>query len=169
MRERIINVIVILVVLSLGVGVTLYFTKDDSENKITGNRNVTITSEDSINESIKKVYDSVAVVNNYRAGRLTGYGSGFVYKKDDKYGYILTNNHVVEDASEVTVTLSNGEEVQAVNPIYTEADNFNVEEIKKLSYERQTGRLVQLQLKLKNIFSRNIEKEGARNDGTSRD
>lgn len=113
MRERIINVIVILVVLSLGVGVTLYFTKDDSENKITGNRNVTITSEDSINESIKKVYDSVAVVNNYRAGRLTGYGSGFVYKKDDKYGYILTNNHVVEDASEVTVTLSNGEEVQA--------------------------------------------------------
>ena len=113
MRERIINVIVILVVLSLGVGVTLYFTKDDSENKITENRNVTITSEDSITESIKKVYDSVAVVNNYRAGRLTGYGSGFVYKKDDKYGYILTNNHVVEDASEVTVTLSNGEEVQA--------------------------------------------------------
>ena len=113
MRERIINVIVILVVLSLGVGVTLYFTKDDSENKITENRNVTITSEDSINESIKKVYDSVAVVNNYRAGRLTGYGSGFVYKKDDKYGYILTNNHVVEEASEVTVTLSNGEEVQA--------------------------------------------------------
>ena len=113
MRERIINVIVILVVLSLGVGVTLYFTKDDSENKITENRNVTITSEESINESIKKVYDSVAVVNNYRAGRLTGYGSGFVYKKDDKYGYILTNNHVVEDASEVTVTLSNGEEVQA--------------------------------------------------------
>ena len=113
MRERIINVIVILVVLSLGVGFTLYFTKDDSENKITENRNVTITSEDSINESIKKVYDSVAVVNNYRAGRLTGYGSGFVYKKDDKYGYILTNNHVVEDASEVTVTLSNGEEVQA--------------------------------------------------------
>ena len=113
MRERIINVIVILVVLSLGVGVTLYFTKYDSENKITENRNVTITSEESINESIKKVYDSVAVVNNYRAGRLTGYGSGFVYKKDDKYGYILTNNHVVEDASEVTVTLSNGEEVQA--------------------------------------------------------
>ena len=113
MRERIINIIVILVVLCLGVGFTLYFTKGDSENKITENRNVTITSEDSINESISKVYDSVAIVNNYRAGRLTGYGSGFVYKKDDRYGYILTNNHVVEDASEVTVTLSNGEEVQA--------------------------------------------------------
>ena len=41
--------------------------------------------------------------------------------------------------------------------------------MEKLSYGRQTGRLVQLQLKLKNIFSRNIEKEGARNDGTSRD
>lgn len=81
---------------------------------------------------------------------------------------IYTFESFLEQVQE-TSRLIDGEEVQAVNPIYTEADNFNVEEIKKLSYERQTGRLVQLQLKLKNIFSRNIEKEGARNDGTSRD
>lgn len=81
---------------------------------------------------------------------------------------VYTFESFLEQVQE-TSRLIDGEEVQAVNPIYTEADNFNVEEIKKLSYERQTGRLVQLQLKLKNIFSRNIEKEGARNDGTSRD
>ena len=76
-------------------------------------KNVTITSNDSINESIDKVYDSVVVVNNYQGGRLAGYGSGFVYKKEGKYGYILTNNHVVDGASEIKLTLSSGEEVSA--------------------------------------------------------
>ena len=64
---------------------------------------------------------------------------------------VYTFESFLEQVQE-TSRLIDGEEVQAVNPIYTEADNFNVEEIKKLSYERQTGRLVQLQLKLKNIF-----------------
>ena len=114
MRERIINIVIILVVLVLGVTGTLYFVNNDSNNNgVLENRNVNITSNDSISESINKVYDSVVVVNNYQNGRLTGYGSGFVYKKEGNYGYILTNNHVVEDASEIKLTLSNGEEVDA--------------------------------------------------------
>ena len=55
----------------------------------------------------------MAVVSNYQNGRLAGYGSGFVYKKDGQYGYVFTNNHVVEDATEVKLTLSSGEEVDA--------------------------------------------------------
>ena len=114
MRERIINIVIILVVLVLGVTGTLYFVnKDSNNNNVLENRNVNITSNDSISESIDKVYDSVVVVNNYQNGRLTGYGSGFVYKKEGNYGYVLTNNHVVEDASEIKLTLSNGEEVDA--------------------------------------------------------
>ena len=114
MRERIINIVIILVVLLLGVTGTLYFVNNGSnDNKVLENRNVNITSNESINESIAKVYDSVVVVNNYQNGRLTGYGSGFVYKKEGNYGYILTNNHVVEDASSIKLTLSNGEEVEA--------------------------------------------------------
>ena len=114
MRERIINIVIILVVLVLGVTGTLYFVNNDSNsNGVLENRNVNITSNDSISESINKVYDSVVVVNNYQNGRLTGYGSGFVYKKEGNYGYVLTNNHVVEDASEIKLTLSNGEEVDA--------------------------------------------------------
>ena len=114
MRERIINIVIILVVLVLGVTGTLYFVnKDSNNNNVLENRNVNITSNDSISESINKVYDSVVVVNNYQNGRLTGYGSGFVYKKEGNYGYVLTNNHVVEDASEIKLTLSNGEEVDA--------------------------------------------------------
>lgn len=114
MRERIINIVIILVVLVLGVTGTLYFVNNNSNNNgVLENRNVNITSNDSISESINKVYDSVVVVNNYQNGRLTGYGSGFVYKKEGNYGYVLTNNHVVEDASEIKLTLSNGEEVDA--------------------------------------------------------
>ena len=114
MRERIINIVIILVVLVLGVTGTLYFVNNNSNNNgVLENRNVNITSNDSISESINKVYDSVVVVNNYQNGRLTGYGSGFVYKKEGNYGYVLTNNHVVEGASEIKLTLSNGEEVDA--------------------------------------------------------
>lgn len=113
MRERIVNVIVILIVLALGVTGTLFFLDNDSNSGSLIKKDVTITSNDSINESIDKVYDSVVVVNNYQNSRLAGYGSGFVYKKDNKYGYILTNNHVVENASEIKVTLSSGEEIDA--------------------------------------------------------
>ncbi len=39
-----------------------------------------------------------------------GYGSGFVFRPN---GYIMTNNHVVEDASRVTVRFSDGREMAA--------------------------------------------------------
>lgn len=39
-----------------------------------------------------------------------GQGSGFIISKD---GYILTNNHVVDDADEITVTLGDGREFDA--------------------------------------------------------
>ena len=114
MRERLVNFVVILLAFILGASGMYYFSLQNSSESVSNvNKNVTITSEDSINESIKKIYDSVVVVNNYRNGRVAGYGSGFVYKKDDKYGYIMTNNHVVEGATEVKITFSNGDDVNA--------------------------------------------------------
>ena len=41
---------------------------------------------------------------------MAGAGTGFILDKD---GYVATNNHVVADADEVTVTLQDGREFAA--------------------------------------------------------
>lgn len=114
MRGKIVNVAIIILVFGLGVFGTYYFmSRDNIEPISVVKKDVTITSNESISESVDKVYNSVVVINNYQGGRLVGYGSGFVYKKDSKHGYIMTNNHVVDGANEIKVTLSNDEEVEA--------------------------------------------------------
>lgn len=42
-----------------------------------------------------------------------GVGSGVIYKKDGDIAYIVTNNHVVEGAQDVMVTLADGTELDA--------------------------------------------------------
>lgn len=42
-----------------------------------------------------------------------GTGSGVIFHKDDQYGYIITNNHVIEGANEVEVSLYDGETVKS--------------------------------------------------------
>ena len=76
------------------------------------NKNVTI-NDSGIANSVDKVYDSVVVVKSLTNGQLYGSGSGFVFKTDNKYGYILTNCHVTAEASEVKVVFTDKEEVDA--------------------------------------------------------
>ena len=114
MREKIIYIVVLLLVLFGGIfGTYSVMSSDKNTSTSTVSKNVTITETDSISEAVDKVYDSVVIIKNYQNGRVVGYGSGFVYKKDDKHGYIMTNNHVVDGASEIKVVLSNDEEVSA--------------------------------------------------------
>ena len=63
---------------------------------------VTITDE-GIAKSVDKVYDATVIVKDYNGSSITGWGSGFVYKTDDKYGYILTNHHVIDGAKTVII------------------------------------------------------------------
>jgi serine protease Do len=72
----------------------------------------TITVENGgISESVAKVYDSVVMVKVYKNGTLTGSGSGFVYKKDNQYGYIMTNYHVIDGGTSVKIKLTSEEVV----------------------------------------------------------
>lgn len=43
----------------------------------------------------------------------SGSGSGVIFKKTNDVAYIVTNNHVIEGASEIEVSLHNGEKVTA--------------------------------------------------------
>jgi len=76
-------------------------------------KNVTITSNDSISESVDKLYDAVVVVQTSFNNQSVGSGTGFVYKMDDEKGYIITNNHVVADGNVYNIIFSNGQSVSA--------------------------------------------------------
>ena len=62
--------------------------------------------------SVLKVYDSVVVVETFSNNKLVATGTGFVFKTDDNYGYILTNHHVIADGKTFKVKFTNGEEVE---------------------------------------------------------
>ena len=77
----------------------------------TTKREVTVT-DTGISEAVSKIYDAVVVVESYSDGRLYGTGTGFIYKTDDDYGYILTNHHVIENCDEIRVVFTNDEKVE---------------------------------------------------------
>ena len=72
-------------------------------------KNVNVT-ENGISSGIENVYDAVVVVENYQNGKLVGIGSGFIY---DIKGYIMTNHHVIDEANEIKVKLTSGDNVVA--------------------------------------------------------
>lgn len=75
-------------------------------------KNVTITDK-GISDSVEKVYDSVVVVTTYVDAEKYASGTGFVFKKDGNKAYILTNNHVISSAKNVTVSFTDGKVVEA--------------------------------------------------------
>lgn len=74
---------------------------------------VNVTESDTISSGVGKVYDAVVVIESYKGSKLAGSGTGFVYKKNEKTGYIITNNHVINGATTVKVVNMNNETVEA--------------------------------------------------------
>lgn len=73
-----------------------------------------VYEKNSLAPSVEKIYDATVLVNTLGSNQQEiSTGTGFVYKIDDKYGYILTNNHVIKDGKTITVVMSNDEEVEA--------------------------------------------------------
>ena len=81
---------------------------------ITENKTINETklTETAIEGAIEIVYDSVVTVESYKNNQNIGSGTGFVYKLDDKQGYILTNHHVIDGADKIEVILNNKESVE---------------------------------------------------------
>lgn len=115
MRIRINTILIILSIFLLGVSSTLaivYFIPREV-TEIKEIKEVNIEESDRIKDAVDKVYDAVVLLESYNANKLIGSGTGFIYKKDDDQGYIITNHHVVDGAAVVKATLSNGKEIEA--------------------------------------------------------
>lgn len=83
-----------------------------SSNTVITKNKTQVYEKGSLAASVEKVYDAVVLIRGYQNNNLAGSGTGFVYKTDDKYGYLLTNNHVVEDMEKVMIMFSNDEEAE---------------------------------------------------------
>ncbi|MEG0408194.1 MAG: trypsin-like peptidase domain-containing protein, partial [Bacilli bacterium] len=116
MKEKVIYVSSVIAALFAGIIITICVYKfvptNNLNNKIVKS-NVTIKDETSISESIKKVNDAVVYIETSDAKGVSGSGTGFFYKKNDKKAYIITNNHVVEGSAKVTVTVVSGKSYDA--------------------------------------------------------
>lgn len=107
---------VLTVILSMAVGITgtYFMVKNQASGKeITKTvSEVNITEENTIKPAIDKIYKA-SVLIEATGTRTASSGSGFIYKQDDKYGYVLTNNHVVENKTNVKVINAEGVEVES--------------------------------------------------------
>ena len=124
MRGRIINAVVILCAFFVGAGLTYTVITNPLDNnetptagvlgcQYTSCENRVIIDNTGISAAVDKVYDAVVMVKNIQGNEVSTSGSGFVYKVDNKYGYIMTNEHVVEGANKLTVVMTNKKEVEA--------------------------------------------------------
>lgn len=106
--------IIVLVLVAIGDIVVNYVPLKEifSKNvKYVTEKEVTVTDK-GISDAVSKLYDASVIVEvGTSEDKLSGWGSGFVYKIDDKYGYIFTNHHVVDGAKSIKIVLSNETEV----------------------------------------------------------
>ena len=56
---------------------------------------------------VEKLYDAVVVVESFKNDKLVSSGTGFVYKTEGNKAYIITNAHVVTNATKVEVMFTN--------------------------------------------------------------
>lgn len=103
------------------------YTNDDNNNQITEetekssvSQGVSVDVQSEITDAVSKVSDAVVgVINlqrtNFWEGQISeaGAGSGVIYKKAGNSAFIVTNHHVIRDATGIEVTLSNGDRLEA--------------------------------------------------------
>lgn len=75
-------------------------------------KNITTSElvENSISSSVDKVYGATAIIISKKSGQQISTGTGFVYKVDGNKAYVMTNNHVIDEADEVEIEFNDGTE-----------------------------------------------------------
>lgn len=113
-RNGLLLFIIVLFAFGLGMGI-MYEYKEKTSKTVTKNRVISqnTVTEEAMEDAIDKIYDAVLCIEVLNdSGEAASTGTGFVYEKDDKYGYVLTNAHVVSGGTNVQGMLSNNEKVK---------------------------------------------------------
>ncbi|UOQ95196.1 trypsin-like peptidase domain-containing protein [Halobacillus shinanisalinarum] len=74
-------------------------------------------TQEAVTQAVNETAQTVVGISNIKEGprglQKAGTGSGVIYKKDGNQAYIVTNHHVVANASQLEVILSDGTKVEA--------------------------------------------------------
>ncbi|WP_111644834.1 S1C family serine protease [Paranoxybacillus vitaminiphilus] len=93
--------------------------KEDMSQKPVVQKSVAVDVVSQVTKAVDKVSDAVVGVVNiqeasfWSQGGEAGTGSGVIYKKANGKAFIVTNHHVVENASQIEVSLKDGTRVPA--------------------------------------------------------
>lgn len=115
--KRVISYI-ITVIFSIFLGCTLmygiiYFFPNTIIKTIMQEKKIVNVVDEGISEGIKNVYNSVVVVETYKNNNLSSSGSGFAFKTDSDYIYVMTNHHVISKGETIIITLADTTELTA--------------------------------------------------------
>lgn len=112
--------IIIFIAFILG-GLTMYYFNINNKKTVysdqVGNTCVScndtvIVENGSLSAAVEKMYKSVVMITTSIGNNKVSTGSGFVYKDDGKYQYIMTNHHVIADGTKWLITASDDTEIQ---------------------------------------------------------
>lgn len=113
MKKKTIYILIIIIAFFAGVIGSLLVIKHSVPETIKTVKEIEVIEENSLKKSIEKIYDAVFLIETYNGRKQIGSGTGFAYKIDEKYAYILTNHHVIAQADKIVVTNSEGKQLEA--------------------------------------------------------
>lgn len=121
MKNKVLNLFMFFVIFILGGLVMFGFTKLTNKNSTVKSTETechacpetVIVEEGNLSAAVEKVYNSSVMVKTSSNKKLIGSGSGFVYKVDDKYNYIITNHHVIKSGDSFKIVNYKDEEIEA--------------------------------------------------------
>ena len=104
-------VLVVSILLSFVCGMlgAYLMSKTVSVEQVVKNITTSELVENSISSSVDKVYNSTVVIIASANGKQISTGSGFIYKKNGKLAYIMTNNHVIDGADSVQIEFNDSD------------------------------------------------------------
>ena len=115
-RSKIVFYIVISSLFGAFVALTILRYSPSSYKQKVINEDIKTTTLEEVSDlktGINNVYESTVYIEVSSGRSAVSSGSGFVYKSDEKNGYILTNYHVIEGGSSFEVTYTDGSSTTA--------------------------------------------------------